>query len=72
MIFFFPYNPPPSIPTNRLPSHPRELDGPFRLRWAPFGSVSGPFGSVSGAFRVRFGELGGVGERGLCEGKKCH
>ena len=38
----------------------------------PFGSVSLRFRSGSGPFGVRFGVLGGVGERGFCEGKEYH
>ena len=47
MIFFFPVQPPPPIPTN-------PVSGPFGTVWVRFGSVSG-------LFRVRFGVLGGVG-----------
>ena len=71
VIFFFPYNPPTPLPrpTPRL-SHPEKLDfSPFRLR---FGSVWLRFKSVSGPLRVRFGVLGGVGERGFCKGKEYH
>ena len=67
VIFFFPYNLPPP---DRPPGHPT----PESLISVHFGSVSGPFGPVSGQFRVRFwvrfGVLGGVGERGFCKGKR--
>ena len=47
VIFFFPYNPHPPIPTT--PGRP-----------TPESLISVHFGSISGPLRVRFGVLGGV------------
>ena len=72
--FLFPLQPHPPHPHKPpRPSHPKKLDfGPFRVLFGSFRVRLAPFGSVSGLFRVRFGVLGGVGERGFCKGKEYH
>ena len=60
-IFFFPYNPPHSPTLTKPPPVPPEKlnFGSVWLRLAPFRLRSAPFGSVSGLFRVRFGSVSG-------------
>ena len=79
VIFFFPYNPHPPPPRQTPPAVPGSISVRFGSVWLRFGSVwlrlalfRLRFGSVSGPFRVRFGVLGGVGERGFCKGKEYH
>ena len=75
VIFFFPYNPHPPPHPDSPPARPTPqslISVHFGSVSVRFGSVWLRFGSVSGLFRVCFGVLGGVGERGFCKGKEYH
>ena len=74
--FFFPYNPllPPSrqTPPPGQPTPESLISVHFGSVSVLFGSVWVRFGSISGPFRVHFGVLDGVGERGFCKEKEYH
>ena len=73
--FLFPLQPPHTPYPGKPPAHPTPkslISVHFGSVWLRLGSVWLRFGSVLGPFRVRFGVLGGVGERGFCKGNEYH